>query len=155
MPLRPSFGSSYKSSTTSKSSSTKSTTVTNSRYIPTMYTLFIYQTMLINTYYLTAITNKEYMAIDFANVDEMHYCPINGCTYVNDTTIRTPFKGNINVAKFQNIIINVKNITSINSILSHSYGCSMDFNNCLQSDSTKIYPNYFLFVLLIVFVTFT
>jgi len=122
----------------------------NTYYYQSSYNYFYYQQLLFNTYYLQEMDKKEYVGLNFNSIKSTQYCPLTNCTYINDTTIRTPLKSYVNNVEILNNTKNINNITILNLALSEKYGCNINFNICLESSSSKFYVNNSLFTILII-----
>lgn len=104
------------------------------------------------------IDNYEYISLNYG-LDATQYCPLKNCNLVNETTIATPLRGKIKIDELFNNTqnINTKNATFLSLTLKQDYGCSIDFNKCLEkkNNSNKlIFCYYNFFVIFILFFYF-
>lgn len=133
-----------KSSSTSKTTTSKSSTKTSSSYSSYhgrnyasssyRYTPSSYRPMY-STYLLTflLIYDIAYLEMNFIDVDETQYCPLNGCRFINETTINTPLRRNVSMTEMIRQTNHTQNATTFQTIWKTTYGCSIHFDECLTS----------------------
>jgi hypothetical protein len=150
------FGSSYKPINYHKSSSSSSKYTLNAyktykmssyKYGPDYYHPLYSGYMLLFLIY----NNILYIELNFMDIIDKQYCKLNHCNILNETTMNTPSQRNISFSEIIHIINNTKNATTLNNILLSNYGCSIDFDQCIISGSSRSFQKIELYMICIFF----
>ena len=136
------FSSSTGKSSSSKPSSYKSSSSSYSPYksysrSSYKYSQSSYRPMSSNIFLFVFLYNIAYIEMHFIDISDSQYCPLKNCIFINETTINTPLRRNISVSEMIRVTNHTKNATTFNTIISKKFGCSIDFNECLASDSSR------------------
>ena len=100
------------------------------RYTPSSYHP-MYSTNLL-TFIL--IYNIAHIEMSFLDVSEKQYCPLKYCRFINETTINTPLRRNVSMTEMIRQTNHTKNATTFQTIWMTTYGCSINFDECLTSN---------------------
>lgn len=139
-----------KSSTSTKTSSSYSSyhgrnyATSSYRYSPSSYRPMYYTNLL--TFIL--IYDIAYLELRFIDASwnletvEKQYCPLKYCRFINETTINTPLRRNVSVTEMIRRTNHTQNATTFQTIWKTTYGCSINFDECLTSN---VDPSFFYF----------
>lgn len=145
------FGSSY------TPSSSKKTSTTTSKYIPNTYKIYKTSTYTYSPYYYHPLyvsymflfinyNNKLYIELHFIDITDTQYCPFNHCNIINSNTMNTSLHGSILLSEIIQSINKTQNATTLNHILLSNYGCSIQFDQCIVSGSSRSFQTIKLYI---------
>jgi hypothetical protein len=136
--------STYKSSTY-KSSSYKSSSITSYKSSPYRYSSSSYRPLQTgNAFMLFYLYEMTYLQLNFVDVAEEQYCPLKGCRLINETTVNTPLRRNVTIFSMMHHG-NSTNATTLNAMLTTTYGCSIQFDHCITSNAFRSLHSYTMF----------
>ena len=90
------------------------------------------------------VHEMTYLELHFLDVPDTQYCPLTYCPSINATTIHTPLRRNVSVAAIVRDLNRTTNATAIHTMLMTTYGCSLEFDQCMVSDAYRSRASFLL-----------
>jgi hypothetical protein len=139
-----------KSTSTSKSSSSsKSSSMTSYKSSPYRYSSSSYRPLQTgNAFMLFYLYEMTYLKLSFVDVTDEQYCPLKGCRLINETTVNTPLRRNVTIFSMMHHG-NITNATTLNAMLTTTYGCSIQFDHCITSNAFRSDNRMFQLIIVI------
>ena len=103
------------------------------RYAPSSYRPMYYSST--NLLLFIVLYDHTYLGLNFMDVEEKQYCPLNYCRFINETTVNTPLRRNVTIAEMVRQANHTRNATTLQHVWMNTYGCSINFDECLMSDA--------------------
>ena len=153
----PSKTSSYSSSSYSSYRGTYYT-YSSYRYAPSSYRPMYYSSA--NLLLFIVLYDHTYLGMNFMDVEEKQYCPLNYCRFINETTVNTPLRRNVTIAEMVRQANHTRNATTLQHVWMNTYGCSVNFDECLTSNATHsldmfVWMTCFTYVTMLLFLFFS
>jgi hypothetical protein len=132
-------------STSKSSSSSKTSSITSYKSSPYRYSSSSYRPLQTgNSFMLFYLYEMTYLQLNFVDVAEEQYCPLKGCRIINETTVNTPLRRNVTIFSMMHHG-NSTNATTLNAMLTTTYGCSIQFDRCITSNTVRSLHSYTMF----------